>query len=68
MMSVCTGQSSADGTRPAAAHREAHPTQERRPTRLAAPGNLAKAATWRNAVMRRYGRTDPVQIAEIVCI
>lgn len=36
--------------------------------RLGTPSNLAKAATWRNAMVRRYGRTDAVQIAEIVCI
>lgn len=36
--------------------------------RLGTPSDLAKAATWRNAVVRRYGRTDAVQIAEIVCI
>ncbi len=36
--------------------------------RLGTPSDLAKTATWRNAVVHRYGRTDAAQIAEIVCI
>jgi hypothetical protein len=36
--------------------------------RLGTPGDLAKTATWRNAVVHRYGRTDEVQLAEVVCI
>jgi len=36
--------------------------------RLGTPGDLAKAATWHTTAMRRYGRTDTVLIAEVVCI
>jgi DDE superfamily endonuclease len=36
--------------------------------RLGTPGNLAKAATWRNAMVRRYGRTDTVETTELLCI
>lgn len=36
--------------------------------RLGTPGDLAAAATWHKATVRRYGRTDTVQIAEAFCI
>jgi hypothetical protein len=36
--------------------------------RLGTPADLARTATWRTVKVRRYGRTDTVQIAEIVCL
>jgi len=35
--------------------------------RLGTPSELAAAATWHTAQVRRYGRTDTVQITELVC-
>ncbi|MFK4272915.1 IS701 family transposase [Streptomyces milbemycinicus] len=36
--------------------------------RLGTPADLAATATWRTTRVRRYGRTDTVQTAEIVCL
>jgi len=36
--------------------------------RLGTPGDLAAAATWHKATVRRYGRSDVVELAEITCI
>jgi len=36
--------------------------------RLGTPGDLAKAATWDKTTVRRYGRTDTIEITEVVCI
>lgn len=58
----------------AALHAIAQPTPGRagRPKRIGArlgtPGELARSLSWRPAVVTRYGRHDPVQIAETVCL
>jgi hypothetical protein len=36
--------------------------------RLGTPADLARTAAWRTVQVRRYGRTDTVQIAEIICL
>jgi hypothetical protein len=36
--------------------------------RLGTPADLAATAIWRTTRVRRYGRTDTVQITEIVCL
>jgi hypothetical protein len=36
--------------------------------RLGSPGDLATTATWHKTTVRRYGRTDTVEITETVCI
>ena len=36
--------------------------------RLGTPTDLAATATWRRTSVRRYGRIDPVWIAEITCL
>jgi hypothetical protein len=36
--------------------------------RLGTPTDLAAAATWRTTQVRRYGRTDTVHIAEVICL
>jgi hypothetical protein len=36
--------------------------------RLGTPADLAAAATWRTSQVRRYGRTEIVQIAEVTCL
>jgi DDE superfamily endonuclease len=36
--------------------------------RLGTPADLARTATWLTAQVRHYGRTDTVQIAEIICL
>ncbi|EWM12092.1 transposase [Kutzneria sp. 744] len=36
--------------------------------RLGTPTDLAAAATWRTTRVRRYGRTDTVHIAEVICL
>jgi hypothetical protein len=36
--------------------------------RLGTPANLAATATWRTTKVRRYARTDTVQITDIVCL
>jgi hypothetical protein len=36
--------------------------------RLGTPADLAAAATWRTTKVRRYARTDTVQITDIVCL
>ena len=36
--------------------------------RLGTPADLAATATWRPAQVRRYGRTDTVQITELTCL
>jgi hypothetical protein len=36
--------------------------------RLGTPADLARTATWHTAQVKRYGRLDTVEIAEIVCL
>ncbi|MCQ4043255.1 hypothetical protein ACFOSC_20395 [Streptantibioticus rubrisoli] len=36
--------------------------------RLGTPADLARTTTWRTAQVRRYGRTDTVEIAETICL
>jgi hypothetical protein len=36
--------------------------------RLGTPTDLAATAIWRTTQVRRYGRTDTVQIAEVICL
>ncbi len=36
--------------------------------RLGTPADLAAAATWRTTRVRRYGRVESVQVAEITCL
>src|SRR5947208_10063893 len=36
--------------------------------RLGTPTDLTAAATWRTTHVRRYGRTDTVHIAEVICL
>jgi len=36
--------------------------------RLGTPGDIARTASWRTTVVRRYGRTDTVRITEIRCL
>jgi hypothetical protein len=36
--------------------------------RLGTPADLAATAIWRTTQVRRYGRTDTVDVAEIVCL
>lgn len=36
--------------------------------RLGTPTDLAATATWRTTHVRRYGRTDTVRIAEVICL
>src|SRR5262249_24417384 len=36
--------------------------------RLGTPTDLAGPATWQHATVSRYGRTDPVLLAEITCL
>ncbi len=37
-------------------------------TRLGTPTDLAATATWHPTQIRRYGRTDTVHIAEVICV
>src|SRR3954447_4958380 len=39
-----------------------------RGARLGTPADLAATAIWRTTRVRRYGRTDTVQVTEIVCL
>ncbi|EWM12153.1 transposase [Kutzneria sp. 744] len=36
--------------------------------RLGTPSDLAATATWRTTRVRRYGRTDTVHVAEVICL
>jgi hypothetical protein len=36
--------------------------------RLGTPADLAATADWRHQPVRRYGRTDPVHLAEVTCL
>ena len=36
--------------------------------RLGTPTDIAATATWRTTQVRRYGRTDTVHIAEVICL
>jgi hypothetical protein len=39
-----------------------------RGARLATPGDLAATGVWRTTRMRRYGRTDTVQVTQVECL
>jgi len=41
---------------------------KRRGARLGTPTDLARTLAWQPAVAARYGRRDPVQIAETICL
>jgi hypothetical protein len=40
----------------------------RKGARLGTPADLAATARWRTTQVRRYARTDTVQIAEVICL